>query len=190
MWKHHAISQYAPRGVIVTLGGHIYREPQVSLTSATSLILEKQCCKVISKAKNIFLFMVQSEGEQKATTTIATSSQELSIQQKLVNKIVVEKIYISTSPMVVPLHYYIPHSSDLVHSASLRNGPMYKTSLLENESLMYVHGRFIFHGPFQVCLGFQPLDPIDIDIHISSSPIKSSHTQKNKYHSTIFFERT
>jgi hypothetical protein len=52
----------------------------------------------------------------------------------------------------------------------------------ENESLPYVQHSSIGHDPFQVCLGFQPLAPIDIALLVASSPTKSSHTQTKEDH--------
>jgi hypothetical protein len=48
MWKHHAIYESRPRSVIVTLGGHLYRIPEVVLTT----VPPKQCRKVISHTEN------------------------------------------------------------------------------------------------------------------------------------------
>jgi hypothetical protein len=39
MWKHHAIYESRPRSVIVTLGGHLYRIPEVVPTT----VPPKQC---------------------------------------------------------------------------------------------------------------------------------------------------
>jgi hypothetical protein len=130
--------------VIVTLGGHLYRVPEVAPTTTTSLISEKKCRKVISQTTKFSLFMIQSDGEQKVTATTTTSTQDISIQQKQVNKIVEE------------------------HK--------------ENESLPYVQHSSIGHDPFQVCLGFQPLSPIDIALLVASSPTESSHTQTKEDH--------
>jgi hypothetical protein len=47
----------------------------------------------------------------------------------------------------------------------------------ENESLPHVQHISIGHDPFQVCLGFQPLAPIDITLLDASSSTKSSHTR-------------
>jgi hypothetical protein len=41
MWKHHVVYESWPHSVIVTLGGHPYRVPEVVLTTAISLILDK-----------------------------------------------------------------------------------------------------------------------------------------------------
>ena len=42
---------------------------------------------------------------------------------------------IFTSPNGVPLHFQVKHSIDLTLGATLRNGPVYKRSLLENEEI-------------------------------------------------------
>jgi hypothetical protein len=58
MWKCHAIYESQPHSVIVTLGGQLYRVPEVAPTTATSLISEKQCHKVISQTTKFSLFMI------------------------------------------------------------------------------------------------------------------------------------
>jgi hypothetical protein len=132
-----------------------------------------------------------------------------------VDKIVEEHKDIFSSPTRVPLHCQVKHSIDLVPSAPLPNGPIYRCSLLENEEIKcqiheliqkghiqpssspcgspivlvqkkvpYVQHSYnrslhnsIGHNPFQVCLGFQPLAPIDVALPIASSLTESSHTQ-------------
>jgi hypothetical protein len=126
----------------------------------------------------------------------------------------------------VPLHFQVKHSIDLVPSAPLPNGPIYRCSLLENEEIKhqiheliqkghiqsssspcgspivlvqkkvpYVQHSYnrslhnsIGHNPFQVCLGFQPLAPIDVALPTASSLTKSSHTQTKANHATKFVE--
>jgi hypothetical protein len=77
------------------------------------------------------LRMKRSQHLFRSLMTTTTSAQDVSIQQKQVNKIVEE------------------------HE--------------ENESLPYVQHISIGHDPFQVCLGFQPLSPIDIALLVASS---------------------
>jgi hypothetical protein len=48
MWKHHVVYESWPHSVIVTLGGQLYRIPEVVMTTSISLISTKQCHKVIS----------------------------------------------------------------------------------------------------------------------------------------------
>jgi hypothetical protein len=78
--------------------------------------------------------------------------------------------------MGVPMHYHAPHSIELVLDSPLPNGLIYIFSLPKNESLAYVQHSSIGHVPFQVCMGFQPLAPIDIDIIATYSSKESSHT--------------
>jgi hypothetical protein len=146
MWKCHAIYESRPHSVIVTLGGQLYRVPEVVLTT----ILEKQCRKVISHTTKFSLFMIQSEGEQKDTATTIASTQDVSIQQKQVDKIVEE------------------------HE--------------QNEILPYVQHSSIGHDPFQVCLGFPPVAPIDISLLVASSSTESSHTQTKEDHAARSIE--
>jgi hypothetical protein len=65
--KSHAIYESRTHNFIVTLGGHLYRVPEVALTTATSLILEKQCHKVIFQTIKFSLFTIQSDGELEVT---------------------------------------------------------------------------------------------------------------------------
>jgi hypothetical protein len=151
MWKLHAIYESQPRSVIVTMGGQLYRVPVVAPTIATSLISEKQCRKVISQTTKFSFFMIQLDGKQKVTATTTALAQDVSIQQKQVDKIVEEN--------------------------------------KENESLPYVQHSSIGHDPFQVCLGFQPLAPIDIALLAPSSRTKSSHTRTQADHAARSVER-
>jgi hypothetical protein len=68
MWKHHAIYESRPRSVIITLGGHLYRIPEVVPTT----IPPKQCHKVVSHTTKFNFFTICSKCEQKdtATTTV------------------------------------------------------------------------------------------------------------------------
>jgi hypothetical protein len=83
MWKCHAIYESRPRSVIVTLGGHLYRIPEVVPTT----VPPKQCRKVVSHTTKFIFFTICSKGEQKNTATTAASVQAPSIQQKQVDKI-------------------------------------------------------------------------------------------------------
>jgi hypothetical protein len=81
MWKHHVIYESRPRSVIVTLGGHLYRIPEVILT----IVPPKQLHKVVSHSTKFIFFTVCSKREKK-NTTIA-SVQAPFIQQKKVDNI-------------------------------------------------------------------------------------------------------
>jgi hypothetical protein len=48
LWKRHVVYESRPHSVIITLGRQLYRIPKVALPTAISLILAKQCSKVIS----------------------------------------------------------------------------------------------------------------------------------------------
>jgi hypothetical protein len=76
MWKCHAIYESRPRSVIVTLGGHLYRIPEVVPTT----VPPKQCRKVVSHTTKFSFFTICSKGEQKDTTTTTASAQAPSIQ--------------------------------------------------------------------------------------------------------------
>jgi hypothetical protein len=81
MWKCHVVYESRPRSVIVTLGGHLYKIPEVVPT----IVPPKQCRKVVSHTTKFSFFTVCSKREQKNTT--AASVQAPSIQQKQVDKI-------------------------------------------------------------------------------------------------------
>jgi hypothetical protein len=83
MWKHHVVYESRPRSVIVSLGGHLYRIPEVVLT----IVPPKQCRKVVSHTTKFIFFTICSKGEHKDTATTTTSAQAPSIQQKQVDKI-------------------------------------------------------------------------------------------------------
>jgi hypothetical protein len=88
------------------LGGHLYRIPEVVLTTPPP----KHICKVISHTAKFVLFTVYSKDAQKTTTTIAASTP--SIQQ---NQIIEEKEYIVSSPTIVPTQCPIkPRNNKLV----------------------------------------------------------------------------
>jgi hypothetical protein len=84
MWRRHAIYESRPRSVIVTLGGQLYKIPEV----VSTIVPPKQCHKVISHTAKFSLFTIRLECEQKDTATNAASSQDLSIQQKQIENIV------------------------------------------------------------------------------------------------------
>jgi hypothetical protein len=83
MWKRHAIYESRPRSVIITLGGHIYRIPEVVPTTAPP----KQCHKVVSHTTKFIFSTICSKGEQKDTATTTASAQVPSIHQKQVDKV-------------------------------------------------------------------------------------------------------
>jgi hypothetical protein len=48
LWKRHAMYEFRPWSVIITLGRQLYKIPEVVPPTAISLIFDKQCNKVIS----------------------------------------------------------------------------------------------------------------------------------------------
>jgi hypothetical protein len=83
MWKHHAIYESRPRSVIITLGGHLYKIPEVVPTTAPP----KQCYKVVSHTRKFIFSTICSKGEQKDTAATTASAKAPSIQQKQVDKV-------------------------------------------------------------------------------------------------------
>jgi hypothetical protein len=82
MWRHHVVYESRPRSVIVTLGGHLYRIPEVVPTT----VPPKKCRKVVSHTAKFSFFTICSKGEQKDTATTTALPQAPSIQQKQVEK--------------------------------------------------------------------------------------------------------
>jgi hypothetical protein len=83
MWRRHVVYESRPRSVIVTLGGHLYRIPEVVPT----IVPPKKCRKVVSHTAKFSFFTICSKGEQKDTATTTASPQAPSIQQKQVDKV-------------------------------------------------------------------------------------------------------
>jgi hypothetical protein len=83
MWRRHVVYESQPRSVIVTLGGHLYRIPEVVPT----IVPPKQCHKVVSHTAKFSFFTICSKGEHKDTATTTASPQAPSIQQKQVDKV-------------------------------------------------------------------------------------------------------
>jgi hypothetical protein len=82
MWRRHVVYESRPRSVIVTLGGHLYRIPEVVPTT----VPPKKCRKVVSHTAKFSFFTICSKGEQKDTATTTALPQAPSIQQKQVDK--------------------------------------------------------------------------------------------------------
>jgi hypothetical protein len=87
MWKRHAVYESRPRSVIVTLGGHLYRIPEVVPT----IVPPKKCRKVVSHTAKFSFFTICLKGEQKDIATTTVSSPAPSIQQKHVDKVVAKQ---------------------------------------------------------------------------------------------------
>jgi hypothetical protein len=87
MWKRHVVYESQPRSVIVSLGGHLYRIPEVVPTT----VPPKKCHKVVSHTAKFSFFTICSKGEQKDTATTTASPQAPSIKQKQVEKVVAKR---------------------------------------------------------------------------------------------------
>jgi hypothetical protein len=83
MWKHHAVYESQLCSVIVSLGGHLYRIPEVVPTN----VPPKKCRKVVSHTTKYSFFTICSKGEQKDTATTTASPQAPSIKQKQVDQV-------------------------------------------------------------------------------------------------------
>jgi hypothetical protein len=84
MWKRHVVYESQPRSLIVTLGGLLYRIPEVVPT----IVPPKKCRKAVSHTAKFSFFAICSKGEQKDTATTTASPPTPSIQQKQVDKVV------------------------------------------------------------------------------------------------------
>jgi hypothetical protein len=82
MWRRHVVYESQPHGIIVTLGGQLYKIPEVVLNT----VLTKKCHKVISHTTKFILFTICSK--EKETTITATLDQDPYIQQNKINKII------------------------------------------------------------------------------------------------------
>jgi hypothetical protein len=83
MWRRHDVYDSRPHNAIVSLEGHLYRIPEVVMTT----VPPKQCHKVVYHTTKFIFFTIYSKGEQKDTATTTVSSQGPFIQQKQVDKI-------------------------------------------------------------------------------------------------------
>eukprot|EP00253_Pinus_taeda_P036053 PITA_36053 len=133
LWKRHALYESRPHVVIITLGNNLYRIPEVALPSAISLVIAKQCSKLISKTGKFVFLMIRPQGKKKTVAT--TFRQGPSARQLLMDKVVEEYKDIFTPPVRVPLHYQVKHSIDLTPGVPLPNGPIYWCSVLENDEI-------------------------------------------------------
>ena len=77
--------------------------------------------------------MIRPQGKKKTVAT--TSRQGSSTQQQQMDKVMEEYGDIFTSPTGVPLHCQVKHPIDLILSALLSNGPIYRRSVLENNEI-------------------------------------------------------
>jgi hypothetical protein len=87
MWKRYVIYESRPCSVIVTLGGHIYRIPEIVPT----IVPPKQCHKVVSHTTKFSFFTICSKGEQKDIATTVALAQAPFIQQKHVENTVAKR---------------------------------------------------------------------------------------------------
>jgi hypothetical protein len=108
MWRHHVVYESRPRSVIVTLGGHLYRIPEVVPT----IVPPKKCRKVVSHTAKFSFFTICSKGEQKDTATTSALPPAPSIQQKRVDKVAEKRKYSFCTPS--------PHAARLVEQPQLQ----------------------------------------------------------------------
>jgi hypothetical protein len=80
LWKPHAVYEFRPCSVIITLNRKLYRIHDVVPPSVISLISTKQCKKVISNTGKFVFFMILSQNERKIIATSRVSASNLSTQ--------------------------------------------------------------------------------------------------------------
>jgi hypothetical protein len=137
LWKHHVVYDSRPCSAIITLNKNLYRIPEAIPPSVISLISAKKCRKVIFHMGKFFFFLILSQNEKNIAATSRVFVDNLSTQQKQVDKVMEEYSYILSSPTRVPLHCQVKHPIDLTLNAPLPNGPVYYRSLLENEEIKW-----------------------------------------------------
>jgi hypothetical protein len=94
MWRHRVVYESRPRSVIVTLGGHLYKMPEVVPT----IVPPKKCRKVVSHTAKFSFFTICSKGEQRDTATTSALPPAPSIQQKQVDKVAAKHKYSFYTP--------------------------------------------------------------------------------------------
>ena len=119
--------------VIITLGNKLYRIPEIALPTTISLVIAKQCSKLISQTRKFVFLMIRPQGKRK--TVAMTSRQGPTTRKQQMDMVVEEYEDIFTSPAGVPLHCQVKHPIDLTPDAPLPNGLVYRHSLLENEEI-------------------------------------------------------
>jgi hypothetical protein len=107
LWKHHVVYESMPHSVIITLNKKLYRIPEAIPPSVISLISTKQCGKVISHTRKFFFFVIRFHNGRKIAATSRVSVDDLSTQQRQVDKVVESYSDILSSPTGVPLHYQV-----------------------------------------------------------------------------------
>jgi hypothetical protein len=117
------------------LNRKLYRIPEAVPPSVISLISAKQCRKVISQTRKFVFFVIHSQSEQKIKATSRASAADLSTQHNQVDKVMEEYSNIFSSPTEVTLHCQFKHPIDLTLGTLLPNGPVYHSSLFENEEI-------------------------------------------------------
>jgi hypothetical protein len=65
MWRRHAVYETRPCSVIISLGGHLYRIPEV----VSTIVPPKQCRKVVSHTTKFSFFTICSQSVQKVSNT-------------------------------------------------------------------------------------------------------------------------
>ena len=130
LWKWHVVYESQPHVVIFTLGNKLYMIPEVVTRDSISLVIAKQCSKLIPKMGKFVFLVIHPQGKNKSMDT--TSRQSPFSWQQHMAKVVEEDRDIFISPTRMPLHCQVKHPIDLTPGAPLPNGLIYQCYVLEN----------------------------------------------------------
>jgi hypothetical protein len=109
----------------------LYRIPEIAPPTTISLVIVKQCNKLISQTRKFVFLMICPQRKRK--TVAMTSRQGPTARKKQMDKVMEEYEDIFISPTGLPLRCQVKHPIDLTPGALLPNGPIYRHSVLEND---------------------------------------------------------
>jgi hypothetical protein len=73
LWKRHVVYESRPHAFIITLGNKMYRIPEIAPPTTISLVIAKQCSKLISQTRKFVFLMIRPQGKRK---TMAMTSRQ------------------------------------------------------------------------------------------------------------------
>jgi len=71
LWKWHVIYESRHWSVIINVGNKLHRILEVALPTAISLIIAKQCGKIILQNRKIIFLMICPQGKKKVVATVS-----------------------------------------------------------------------------------------------------------------------
>jgi hypothetical protein len=134
MWRRHVVYESRPRSVIVTLGGHLYRIPEVVPT----IVPPKKCRKVVSHTAKFNFFTICSKGNIRTLQPLQPPPAP-SIQQKQVDKVAAKCKYsfctpsshvarLVEQPQFQQVHDKLPQTKQRDVSSNTSNSPRCRSS--------------------------------------------------------------